>query len=110
MNNKNLFAVALKAIGFALRTDRKLFLVLVLLNVFQGAVVYVQFISFSSIVDEIVRIKQGTTDMQQLIQSSIILGLSFVVPTIVSNVVSYYRNKFRMEQDIHLDLFRIDKQ
>jgi len=110
MNNKNLFAVALKAIGFALRTDRKLFLVLVLLNVFQGAVVYIQFTSFSSIVDEIVRIKQGTRDTHQLIQSSIILGLSFIIPTIVSNVVSYYKNKFRMEQDIHLDLYRIDKQ
>jgi ABC-type multidrug transport system fused ATPase/permease subunit len=107
---KNIFSIALKAISFAWQTNRKLFLLLILLNIFQGSVIYLQFTSFSSIVDEIVKIKQGTSSSEQLIRSSVILGLSFLIPTLLGNVVSYLRNKFRMQQDVQLDLYKIEKQ
>ncbi|MDQ2658511.1 MAG: hypothetical protein M3Y60_13895, partial [Bacteroidota bacterium] len=81
MKNKNLFSVVIKAIGFAWRTNRKLFLILILLNVFQGAVVYQQFASFSAIVDAIIAIKSGVDATAELIRSSIILGLSFLFPS-----------------------------
>ncbi|HEU5148808.1 MAG TPA: ABC transporter ATP-binding protein [Chryseosolibacter sp.] len=110
MKNKNLFPVVLKSIGFAWRTNRKLFVVLILLNIFQGAVVYLQFASFSAIVDAIIGMKQGVNTTQDLIQSSVLLGLSFLFPSIISNVVSYYRTRFRLEQDLQLDLYRIEKQ
>ena len=110
MKNKNLFAVVLKSIGFAWSTNRKLFLVLILLNVFQGAIVYLQFASFSAIVDGIIGIKQGFYAMGDLVQSSVFLGFSFLLPTLASNVVSYYRTRFRLEQDLQLDLYRIEKQ
>ena len=109
-SSKHIFSIAAKSISFAWQTNRGLFLLLVLLNIFQGAVVYLQFASFSSIVDEIVAIKQGVSDTRQLIISSVTLGLSFLVPTILGNVVGYYRNKFRMALDLHLDLYKIDKQ
>jgi ABC-type multidrug transport system fused ATPase/permease subunit len=109
-DNKNIFTIALKSIAFAWQTNRTLFLLLVALNIFQGAVVYVQFFSFSEIVDEIVAIKQGRNNHRELIISAVILGLSFLVPTVLSNVVGYYRNKFRMDLDLHLDLYKIDKQ
>lgn len=109
-STKNIFTIALKSIAFAWQTNRTLFLLLIVLNIFQGAVVYLQFASFSSIVDEIVAIKQGVSDTHQLIISAITLGLSFLFPTILGNVVGYYRNKFRMELDLHLDLYKIDKQ
>jgi ABC-type multidrug transport system fused ATPase/permease subunit len=110
MKNKNLFAVVLKSIGFAWRTNRKLFLVLILLNVFQGAIVYLQFASFSAIVDTIIGIKQGINTTRDLVQSSVLLGLSFLFPSVAGNVVSYYRTRFRLEQDLQLDLYRIEKQ
>lgn len=110
MKNRNLFAVVLKSIGFAWRTNRKLFLMLILLNVFQGAIVYLQFASFSAIVDTIIGIKQGINTTRDLVQSSVLLGLSFLFPSVAGNVVSYYRTRFRLEQDLQLDLYRIEKQ
>ena len=109
-NDKSLFAIAIKAIGFAWRTDRRLFVALIFLNVFNGAIVYLQFTSFSSIVDEIIGIKQGTSATNDLIRSAITLGFSFLVPTLLSNVVGYLRNKFRMTQDLHLDMYRVERQ
>ena len=55
-----MFSVAVKSIAFAWQTNRTLLLLLILLNIFQGSVVYLQFTSFSSIVDEIIKIKLGT--------------------------------------------------
>jgi ATP-binding cassette subfamily B protein len=108
--NRHIFAVALKSVGFAWRANKLLFLLLILLNVFQGAVVYLQFTSFSSIVDEIIGIRQGLRTITDLIRPSIILGLSFLVPTMLSNVVNFFRAKFRLDLDMQLDLHKIDKQ
>jgi ABC-type multidrug transport system fused ATPase/permease subunit len=107
---KNVFSVAIKSLSFAWETNRKLFLLLILLNIFQGSVVYLQFTSFASIVDEIVLIKQGLSTTNALITSAVILGLSFLVPTILSNVASYYRNKFRLQQGVQLEMYKIEKQ
>lgn len=85
-------------------------MLLIVLNFFQGAIVYLQFTSFSSIVDEIIRIKQGEDSMAALIRSSVMLGLSFLFPTIVGNVSAYYRNKFRLQQGVQLEMYKIDKQ
>jgi ABC-type multidrug transport system fused ATPase/permease subunit len=109
-SDKNIFSVALKSISFAWQTNKKILILLLLLNVFQGAIVYLQFTSFSAIVDEIVAIKQGAIDTTGLIRSSIILGLSFLVPTLVGNVVGHYRMKFRMQQGVQLEMYKIDKQ
>ena len=45
-----------------------------------------------------------------MIRSSVILGLSFLVPSIVGNFVSHFRNKFRLQQGVQLELYKIDKQ
>ncbi|HEY9489367.1 MAG TPA: ABC transporter ATP-binding protein, partial [Chryseosolibacter sp.] len=97
-------------IGFAWRTNRKLFLTLITLNVFQGSIVYLQFASFSAIVDAIIGIKQGVNTTSDLLRSSVILGLSFLLPSVVANIVTYYRTRFRLAQDLQLDLYRIEKQ
>lgn len=108
--NRNLFTVVFKSMGFAWRTNRKLFLLLIALNMFQGAIVYLQFTSFASIVDGIIAIKQGSGTAADLMQASILLGISFLLPAIASNASSYYRTKFRLEQDVQMDLYRIEKQ
>lgn len=105
-----MFSIVFKSVAFAWETNRKLFITLLLLNVFMGSIVYVQFASFSSIVDTIIAIKQGTAFYKDLIRPAVILGLSFLLPSIVQNVVSYNRNKFRMQQSIQLEMFKIEKQ
>lgn len=110
MKARDIFTVALKSIGFAWQTNRRLLIILLLLNIFQGAIVYLQFSSFSAIVDEIVKIKQGTSSTDELIKQSIILGLAFLIPTLLGNVVSHYRMKFRMQQGVQLELYKIEKQ
>jgi ABC-type multidrug transport system fused ATPase/permease subunit len=108
--SKSIFSVAIKSVGFAWRTNKTLFVLLIILNVFMGASVYLQFSSFSAIVDEIILIRRGPGSYDSLARLSIILGLSFLVPTILGNVMGYYRNKFRMNLDLQLDLYKIDKQ
>ena len=108
--NKNLFTVVRKSLGFAWRTNRKLLVTLIVLNIFQGAIVYQQFASFSAIVDTIIRIKQGLNTTRDLIEPSVVLGVAFVLPSIASNIVAYFRTRFRLEQDLQLDLYRIEKQ
>lgn len=110
MKNKNLFAVVMKSVGFAWRTNRRLLLTLILLNVFQGSIVYLQFASFSAIVDDIIGIKLGNRTMGDLVQASVLLGFSFLLPSIAGNIVTFYRTRFRLEQDLQLDLYRIEKQ
>lgn len=109
-NTKNVFTIALKAISFAWRTNRSLFLLLIALNLFLGSVVYLQFTSFSNIVDEIIAIKQGWGTTSALVRSSVVLGLSFLIPSVLGNVASYNRNKFRLHQDMQLDLYKIEQQ
>lgn len=105
-----MFSIVLKSVAFAWETNRKLFIALLLLNIFLGSIVYVQFASFSSIVDTIIAIKQGTASYQDLIRPAIILGLSFLLPSVAGTVASYYRTKFRMQQGIQLEMFKIEKQ
>jgi ATP-binding cassette subfamily B protein len=110
LTKRNMFATAGKAISFAWQTNRKLFLVLVILYIFQGAIVYVQYTSFASIVNEIIRIQRGTGSMSKLIQTSIVLGLAFLVPMITGNIVQHYRMIFRMQQNVQLEMYKIDRQ
>jgi ABC-type multidrug transport system fused ATPase/permease subunit len=110
MNNQNLFSVASRSVGFAWRTNRKSFILIILLNVFQAAIVYLQFTSFASIVDEIIAIKQEGADYSGLIRSSIVLGISFLLPTILGNVQSYLRSTFRLQQGMELEMYKIEKQ
>jgi len=105
-----MFTIVFKSVAFAWETNRKLFLLLIGLNIFLGSIVYVQFASFSSIVDSIIAIKQGVADYNILIKPAIILGLSFLLPSIAGNVASYYRTKFRMQQGIQLEMYKIEKQ
>lgn len=105
-----MFSIAIKSIDFAWQTNRRLLILLLLFNIFQGAVVYLQFTSFSSIVDEIIKIKQGAGKMNHLIYSAVILGLSFLVPLFIGNIGSHYRMIFRMQQSVQLDLYKIERQ
>ncbi|KAI9432898.1 hypothetical protein F5148DRAFT_1295592 [Russula earlei] len=105
-----MFTIAMKSIAFAWQTNRKLLLTLIILNIFQGSIVYLQFTSFSSIVNEIIQIKQGLGSKGELVQTSIMLGLSFLVPMLVGSIATHYKMIFRMQQNLQLEMYKIDKQ
>lgn len=108
--SRSIFTVAIKSIRFAWETNKTVFTTLICLNVFLGAIVYLQFTSFSSIVDEIILIKQGKSTFANLVPHCVSLGLAFLIPTVASNIVAYFRAKFRLDLDLRLDLYKIDKQ
>lgn len=110
MKSRSLFSIAFKSIAFAWQTNRTLFLVIIFLNIFMGSVVYLQYTSFAAIVDEIIRIKDGVSSPSALVYSSMVLGLSFLIPSIVGNILSYCRIKFRLQQGVQLELYKIEKQ
>jgi ABC-type multidrug transport system fused ATPase/permease subunit len=110
MNNRTLFSVALKSVAFAWQTNRLVFILIILLNIFQGAIVYLQFTTFAAIVDQIIAIKRGVASTPELMRSSIILGLSFLVPSILGNVQSFLRSRFRLQQGMELEMYKIEKQ
>lgn len=109
-SSRTIFSVALKSFRFAWETNKRVFSILILLNVFLGAVVYAQFTSFSAIVDETIRIKQGTSTWHAMVPHVVQLALAFLIPTVASNIVTFYRAKFRLDLDLRLDLYKIDKQ
>jgi ABC-type multidrug transport system fused ATPase/permease subunit len=107
---RSIFSIALKSVSFAWNTNRTLFLLIIVLNIFMGSVIYLQYTSFASIVDEIIRIKRGGVDYSPLIRTSVILGLSFLIPTIAGNVLSFIRIRYRMQQGVQLEMHKIEKQ
>ncbi|OQP66274.1 hypothetical protein A3860_12275 [Niastella vici] len=109
-NYKNMFGVAIKSIDFAWQTNRRLMIMIMLFHIFQGAVVYLQFTSFSSIVDEIIKIKQGHGRTSELVTQSVVLGLSFLLPLMVGNINTHYRMIFRMQQSVRLEMYKIERQ
>jgi ABC-type multidrug transport system fused ATPase/permease subunit len=108
--SRNIFSVAIRSIQFAWETNKVIFVTLICLNIFLGAIVYRQFISFSAIVDEIILIKQGQSIFANLVPHALSLGLAFLIPTVAQNIVAYFRAKFRLDLDLRLDLYKIDKQ
>jgi ATP-binding cassette subfamily B protein len=108
--SRNIFSVALKSITFAWETNKTVFTTLICLNIFLGSIVYLQFTSFSAIVDEIILIKQGKSTIGNLIPQAALLGIAFMIPTVAQNIVGFFRAKFRLDLDLRLDLYKIDKQ
>lgn len=110
IDSRGLFHIAVKAISLAWQNNRQLFLVLLFLNVLNGVIVYFQFTSFSSIVDKIVEIKEGTSTADKLVFPSMILGVAFLVPTLLGSIIGFMRVKSRTIQDLQLVMYRVDKQ
>jgi ATP-binding cassette subfamily B protein len=112
LGGRGLFSVTRKAFVFAWKTRKGLLLLLIVLNAIIGGLIYLQFTSFSAIVDEIVRLKSiGSTALSPiLIKQSIILGSSFLVPSILESINNYYRSIFREEQMTEMALHRMARQ
>jgi ABC-type multidrug transport system fused ATPase/permease subunit len=106
------FSIVKKSMSFAVKTQPTRFIFLIILSGLLGGLVYVQFTSFSAVVDEIIKIKNSgiNTVTPNLIRQVIILGTSFLLPAILDTVYMYGRQKFRARQITSIVLHRIEKQ
>lgn len=106
------FSIVKKSMSFAIKTQPARFVFLIFLSGLLGGLVYVQFTSFSAVVDEIIKIKNfgiaGVTP--NLIRQVVILGASFLLPAILDTIFLYGRQKFRARQITSIVLHRIEKQ
>lgn len=111
-NNTKLFKTTIKAISFALKTQPKKFIFLTLLSGALGGLVYVQFTSFSAVVDEIIAIKNtGVPALTHtLIRQVLILGAAFLFPAILEAISSFHRQSFRTRQMTDIALYKMQKQ
>ncbi len=81
---RELFRVIRRSISFAWKYEKGLFLFQIVLAILSAVVVYFQLISFSTIINEIIRIKSvGIGITHQLVKSSIFLGITLFVPSLL---------------------------
>ncbi len=102
-----LFRVVLRTLHFAWKKERLFFIFKIIFSILGAILIYVQLVSFSSIVNEIIKIKElGLGITSSLIRSGIILGASFLVPSIINNIDSLVdtilRNKLGTKMNLHL--------
>ncbi len=110
MESKSTIGTIRKCLDFTWKTNRNVFLILVAFSIIQNAMVYVQFISFASIVNAIVKLKQDGSATDELFFASIVLVFSFLVPTVLTNAGLFYRGKFRRDNNYQLTVYKIEKQ
>ncbi len=108
-SQKVLLKTVWRTILFAWKREPVTFTAVIVLSAISAVVVLVQLVSFSSIINEIIKIKDaGTGISQDLIKQSIILGLSFFVPAIIGNLRSFLDTVLRTRLGTKINLHLID--
>lgn len=106
---KDIFSTSKRALGLAWKQERKLFLSTLILTVILAAVTYAQLASFSNIVNEIVRMQKlslGITSV--LVKQAIFLGFSFLIPTVLQNLLSRDSTALSIRMGTHNQLLQVD--
>lgn len=107
---KDILSAVRNSVAFGWRNERKLFILLLLINTASVLVIYLQLASFAGIVDEVVRIKNLQLNITPtLIRQSVFLCVSFLVPSILDNLRFKYDTEFRIRLMTHLNLTLVDK-
>ncbi len=108
-SQKVLLKTVWRTMVFAWKREPATFLTVILLSIISAIIVLVQLVSFSSIINEIIKIKNEGTDISQgLITQSIILGLSFFVPAVIGNIRSFSDTVLRTRLGTKINLHLID--
>lgn len=108
-SQKVLLKTIWRTILFAFKREPVAFGFVIFLSILSAIITLVQLVSFSSIINEIIKIKnEGDGITQNLIRQSIILGLSFFVPAIISNVRSFLDTVLRTRLGTKINLYLID--
>ncbi|MES2224521.1 MAG: ABC transporter ATP-binding protein [Patescibacteria group bacterium] len=108
-NLRDTFSTAKRAVGFAYKNEKRLVVLTFTFAIILAAVVYLQATSFSSIVNEIVRIKENNLGItRDLINQAILLGATFLVPAILQNLQSRFVNELSTRLGTHIEMLQID--
>ncbi len=106
---KSIFQTSKRAFLFGFKKEPGLMTINLVLNILLAALVYVQLSSFSKVVDEIIFIKaNGGVLTKALLYNSIILGLSFLIPSVLQNLHNRFAENLRMKYGTHAQLLRVD--
>ena len=108
-SHKVLLKTVWRTMVFAWKREPVTFFTVILLSIISAIIVLVQLVSFSSIINEIIKIKnEGTGISQDLIKQSIILGLSFFIPAVIGNIRSFSDTVLRTRLGTKINLYLID--
>lgn len=108
-SHKVLLKTVWRTMVFTLKREPVTFITVILLSVVSAIIVLVQLVSFSSIINEIIKIKnEGTGISQDLIRQSVILGLSFFIPAVIGNIRSFADTVLRTRLGTKINLYLID--
>ena len=106
---RDIFSTSRRALSLAWKRERKLFLVTLVLTIFLAGITYLQLASFSNIVDEIIRMQKLSLGVTHtLVKQSIVLGLSFLIPAILQNLLSRYSAALTIRMGTHNQMLLID--
>lgn len=106
---KDIFHTTAQAFLFAWKKEKGLVISTYALTIALQAITFLQLASFSNIINEIIRIHDfhsGITHI--LIQQSVILGISFLIPALLGNLQSKYNDAFSIKLATHLRLHLAD--
>ncbi len=106
---KVLLKTAWRTMVFAWKREPWSFSLVLILNIISAVFVFLQLVSFSTIINEIIRIKQfnlGVTNI--LIKQSIFLSVSFFVPAIINNLNALASTILRTRLGTKVNLHLVD--
>lgn len=109
-NYKTVFRPLIKAAKYAWQWDKTNFSLLCFLTIILGASAYLQYASFSQIVDKIIALKNGVGTYEGIIKSTGILLVTFLIPSILRQIQQYVFVLFRFTCMRRLSLLSIDEQ
>jgi ATP-binding cassette subfamily B protein len=108
-SQKVLLKTVWRTVVFAFKREPLTFGFVILFSVISAIITLIQLVSFSSIINEIIKIKnEGTGITQDLISQSIVLGLSFFIPAIIGNLRSFLDTVLRTRLGTKINLHLID--
>ncbi len=99
-----------RVLTFSWEKDKKTLIIFSVVSTASSVVVYLQFTSFSKIINDIILIQKDNLGFtRELIVDSIVLGLTFLVPAFLNNIRNFYGTKRRTELNRHLNLWMIEE-
>lgn len=109
-NYKTIFRPMVRALELGWRWNRGQIIAISILTILLGSSAYLQYASFSKIVDEIIHLKEVGGSLKILFNSSILLLLTFLIPAILRELQQFIFVKLRFSYIRNLNLLAIEEQ
>jgi ABC-type multidrug transport system fused ATPase/permease subunit len=109
-NYKTIFKPLQRALVLGWKWEKKLLIVVSFFTIILGASAYLQYASFSKIVDEIIRLQKSPGSYDVLIRNGILLLVTFLVPTLVREIQQYLLVELRFKFARKITLLSIEEQ